>query len=272
MTTDQLGWQLDVHGAREYERNLVTLFMDDWARDLVARANVRPGQAVLDVGTGTGIVARHALGAVGPTGSVDAIDINPAMLEVARSLSAQALPRPTFHHGAAEDLPFDDDLFDVVTAQHVLQFTDPAPALTEFRRVARSGARLAVATCRSLAHQPGYRLLVEGLAEHLGADAADIISSPYALGESAELIDLVLGNGFQDVRTAIAVTSTRFPSATAFLQAESSSSPLGDVTESLEPTRLAALTDDLDRRLDPHTDSDGIVFPFETIVVTATAA
>lgn len=271
MSTTELGWQLDEQGARDYEANLVAIFMDDWARELLARVGLRPGQAVLDVGTGTGIVARRAAPLVGSRGSVDAVDVNPAMLRVARDLSADLELAVTFHDAVAEDLPFDDRVFDVVVGQHVLQFADASRALAEMRRVARPGGRFGATTCRSLDHQPGYRVLARWIEHHLGVEAATIIGSPYALGETDELVRLVAAAGFTDVATAITVTSTRFPSAEAFVRAEASSSPLGDLTATLDADVLEALVADLEQHLAPHTDTDGIVFPFETITVTATA-
>lgn len=272
MSTTDAGWQLDEQGARDYEANLVAIFTDDWARDLLGRLGPRPGEAVLDVGTGTGIVARHAARLVGPGGAVDAVDVNPAMLRVAGELVGDGGAAVTFHEAPAEELPFDDGLFDVLTAQHVLQFADAPRALAEMRRVARPGARLGVATCRSLAHQPGYRVLARAIEHHLGIDAAAIIGSPYALGETDELVRLVTDAGFSDARSAITVTSTRFPSAGAFLQAEASSSPLGDITTRLDADVLVALTSQLESDLEPHTDSEGITFPFETVTVTAVVA
>lgn len=270
MTTTELGWQLDEGGARGYEANLVATFLDDWAVDLVARLAPRAGEALLDVGTGTGIVPRRAAEHLGPDGTIDAVDVNPNMLAVATELCAGLEPSVAFRQGRAEALPYDDASFDIVTAQQMLQFTDAPVALAEMARVARPGARLGVSTCRSLDHQPGYRALVATLERVLGVSAADIIASPYALGDSRELVALAEAAGFADVATIIAVTSTRFPSAAAFLRAETASSPLGDVTTSLDVDVLGALIDELEVALAPHRDDEGIVFPFETVTVTAT--
>ena len=268
----EAGWQLDEQGARDYEANLVAAFMDGWARELLGRVGPAPGESVLDVGTGTGVVARRAAPLVGAGGEVHAVDINPAMLQVARELASDTVTPVSFRLAPAEDLPFDDESFDVVVAQQVLQFADARRALTEFRRVGRPAARLGVSTCRSLRHQPGYRVLAERVAEHLGAEAAHIIRSPYRLGDTDELVSLVTDAGFTRVETSVAVSTTRFRSARAFLQAETASSPLGDVTARLDPSTLGPLVADLERSLAPHTDSHGIVFPFETLTLTAVAS
>lgn len=104
----------------------------------------RPGERVLDIGTGTGWAARLAArrGA-----QVTGVDIAPGMLAAAQRLSAGIEPRPEFVQGAAEDLPFEDARFDgIVSTYGVIFAEDPAAAIAEMARVLRPGGRLALAT------------------------------------------------------------------------------------------------------------------------------
>ncbi|MBW3663448.1 MAG: methyltransferase domain-containing protein [Actinobacteria bacterium] len=270
MSATELGWQLDEAGARGYEDNLVRIFMDPWARDLLERVGVGAGASLLDIGTGTGIVARLATALIGPSGRIVGVDVNPAMLAVAGELSADLTPAIDLRQASAEELPFDDGTFSIVVAQQVLPFCDHVAALAEFHRVSTPGARLGIATCGSLPHQPGYRVLVDRLEHHLGVEAARTIASPYSFGDVREVRGAVEAAGFTDIVTNIAVTSVRFPSAAAFVQAELSSSPLADTLASLDADVLEGLVADLGGALASHTDDDGIVFPFETLTVTAT--
>ena len=90
-----------------------------------------PATSVLDVGTGTGVLA-EAFAGVGM--KVTGIDPNPELLEVARL----HVPNVVFQTGAAEKLPFDEGSFDLVMMGHVLhEADDPAAALAEAKRVAR---------------------------------------------------------------------------------------------------------------------------------------
>jgi SAM-dependent methyltransferase len=264
------GWQLDEAGATAYEETLVPALLRPWAEDLVAAAGPRPGQRVVDVACGTGIVARTAARRVGATGAVTGVDLNPAMLAVAGRVSTGTVPAIRYEHGAADALPLPDAAADVVFCQQGLQFfPDPAAALAEMHRVCVPGGRLGVATCRSLARQPGYRVLVDVLARHVGEEAAAVVASPYALGELDRLRALATGAGFTGVHARIVVSTVRVPSAEALLRGETASSPLGDVVDRLDRSAAAALVADLDTALAPHTDDDGVVFPFETAVVTA---
>ena len=80
----QSGWQLAGSGPESYERHNVIAFMET-SRDLVALAALRTGERVLDVACGTGVLARLAAKAVGPTGKVAGADLNEGMLTTARS-------------------------------------------------------------------------------------------------------------------------------------------------------------------------------------------
>jgi ubiquinone/menaquinone biosynthesis C-methylase UbiE len=118
------------------------------ASRLVALAQLTPGDTVLDVGTGTGIVALKAARRLGPDGRVLGIDLSDGMMAVARErtreldLSAQV----DFQKMDAEALDLPDQSFDVVTSLFaLLHFPEPLVALREMFRVLRPGGRLVVA-------------------------------------------------------------------------------------------------------------------------------
>src|SRR5688572_13854369 len=99
-----------------YQRYFVPVIGAPFANDLVAEAALRAGERVLDVACGTGVVARLAAEKVGPGGTVAALDLNPAMLAVARSIpSTGAAIR--WYETSAESIPLPDAAFDVVFCQ-----------------------------------------------------------------------------------------------------------------------------------------------------------
>lgn len=273
MTTSlapRAGWQLDEAGAESYEAILVTALLGSWAEDLVDAVGVRGGHRVVDVGTGTGAVARAATRRTGGSGTVTGFDVNPAMLSVARRVSAGTVPEIQYELAAADALPLPDGAADAVLCQQVLQFVpEPAAALAELYRVCAPVGRVGIATCRGLEHQPGYRTLADVLERYVGREAADVIRTPFALGDTELLRALVTNAGFTGVHARIVVSPCRVPSAEALLRGETASSPLGDVLERLDAGTGAALVADLRKSLAPHIDDEGLLFPFETIVVTA---
>ena len=143
-----------------YQREMVPASFARWAPDLVDLGAVGPGQRVLDVACGTGVVTRLAAERVGSSGRAVGLDVNADMLAAARAASPGS--RIEWHEGSALALPFPDASFDVLFCQQGLQFfPDRAAGLREMRRVLVPGGRLALSCWRSVDHQPGMRALEE---------------------------------------------------------------------------------------------------------------
>ena len=121
------------------------LFTTPVAAHLVKFAGIRSGEAVLDVGTGTGVVAVTAARA---GARVTGLDLTPSLLEQAAE-NARIVHREdiTWTLGDAEDLPYPDASFDVVLSQFGHMFA-PRPDVTvaQMRRVLKPGGRIAFAT------------------------------------------------------------------------------------------------------------------------------
>ena len=112
-----------------------------WRRFLVSRLDVGAGDTVLDVATGTGMVARELVRRFGC--SVVGLDQSPEMLAVARERT-RGLP-VTLHEGRAESLPFGDGEFASLTFTYLLRYVDdPAAQLRELARVVRPGGTVAM--------------------------------------------------------------------------------------------------------------------------------
>jgi arsenite methyltransferase len=108
---------------------------------------VKKGEAVLDIGCGTGVDTFVAAIMVGPEGRVIGIDLIPEMLEQGRTnLEKTSFKNVTFQEGSAEQLPFPDGTFDVVISNGVFNLIpDKAKALREVFRVLRSSGRFLLA-------------------------------------------------------------------------------------------------------------------------------
>ncbi|HEX4012756.1 MAG TPA: class I SAM-dependent methyltransferase [Candidatus Cybelea sp.] len=115
------------------------------AAHLVRFARVKPGEAALDIGSGTGVVAITAAGA---GARVSALDLTPALLEAARENARIAgIEKIDWIEGDAEYLPFADASFDVVLSQFGHMFAPkPDVAVAEIGRVLRPTGRIAFAT------------------------------------------------------------------------------------------------------------------------------
>ncbi|MFY9662898.1 MAG: class I SAM-dependent methyltransferase [Candidatus Cybelea sp.] len=115
------------------------------AAHLVRFAGVAPDETILDVGTGTGVVAITAASA---GARASGVDLTPALLEAAKENARIAgLPDVDFVEGDAEHLPYPDASFDVVLSQFGHMFAPrPELAVAEMRRVLKPSGRIAFAT------------------------------------------------------------------------------------------------------------------------------
>lgn len=107
---------------------------------------LKPGETVLDLGSGAGLDAFIAAPQVGPTGRVIGVDMTPAMLERARrNAEKMGLPQVEFREGRLEALPVEDATVDAVTSNCVINLVpDKGAVFAEVARVLRPGGRLVV--------------------------------------------------------------------------------------------------------------------------------
>jgi ubiquinone/menaquinone biosynthesis C-methylase UbiE len=226
-----------------YERYFVPAIGRPLAGALVDVAGVGPGQRVLDVACGTGIVASVAAERVGAEGSVAGVDLNPGMLAVARSTPASGVPI-SWHEAAADALPFPDGAFDLVLCQLGLQFfPDRLGALREMRRVlAPSG--------RTLVLVPGpapeiFAILEDALAAHFTPDVAAFVQVVFSLHEPDELRGLMADAGFRRFDARAHRKTLQLPSPEEFLWQYVSSTPLATAVADLDDHARTAVTQDV---------------------------
>jgi arsenite methyltransferase len=113
----------------------------------VALADLRPGETVLDLGSGGGIDVLLSARHVGPTGKAYGVDMTDEMLELARTNQQHAgVSNVEFLRGRIEEVPLPDDSVDVIVSNCVINLSTDKPAVfAEAHRLLRPGGRLAVA-------------------------------------------------------------------------------------------------------------------------------
>jgi SAM-dependent methyltransferase len=219
-------WQVSTDAAEVYESCFVPAIFGAWVRPVADAAGIRTGNKVLDVGCGTGVLAREALRRVGQTGQVVGLDLNAGMLAVAERTE----PRIEWRQGDAASLPFEDASFDVVVSQFALMyFPDRVASLREMWRTLAPGGRLAVAAWAPMARARGYQILVDIAARRCGGEAADVLAAPFVLGDQADLTKLFVGSGVPGASVTLHEGSIRFPSVKEFIRIEVEGSPLADM-------------------------------------------
>jgi SAM-dependent methyltransferase len=257
-------FQIPLEIAEFYETAFVPAFFAQWAPILCDAAGVAVGQRILDVACGTGIVARTAADRFAPSGGAAGVDVNEAMLTVARRVR----PDIEFRRAEASALPFRDASFDAVLCQMALMFfADRAGALREMARVAAPGGTVAVLVPGALERQASFAPFTEVAARHAGVEARSLLSTYFVCGDLDELVALVDSAGLRVTAAGTEAGIYRAPSVDAFVTTEVESTPLVQRISEEVYRRIRADAHDV---LAPFTTADGRVeAPFECNLVVA---
>jgi arsenite methyltransferase len=145
----------------------------------IAHLDLKPGETVVDLGSGAGIDAFLAARAVGPEGRVIGVDMTPAMLAKARENAARAgLTQVEFREGRLEALPVDDASVDAVTSNCVINLVpDKAVAFREIARILKPGGRLAISDIVLDARLPDA--IVEDVYAYVGCISGAVLRDEY---------------------------------------------------------------------------------------------
>jgi SAM-dependent methyltransferase len=262
--------QLRGTGAEIYERYLVPAVFAPWAAMLIEQAALQPGERVLDVACGTGVVARLAAQQVGPSGQITGLDNDAEKLAVARSLPPVPGVSLEWQEGSALAMPFADASFDALLCQQGLQFLADRPAaLREMHRALVPGGRLVLSVWGSLEECPGHAALVGALKRHLCTAAASEIRSFFALGEASEVRSLFVGGPFDEVQLLTATRTVRFASPEQFVRIEMIPSHPESPLANMDEHALSVLIGEVNTALQPYVSADGLAFPMQAHLVTA---
>jgi ubiquinone/menaquinone biosynthesis C-methylase UbiE len=153
--------------ANRYE-TYTTQLVRPFVTDVLNRADVKPGESLLDVACGTGIVARTAAESTASP-RVAGVDVSESMIAVAKSMH----PEIAWSVASAERLPFPDGEFDVVVCQQGVQFfEDPVQAVIEMYRVSTPAGRVVATAWAPMERCPYFAAMTEAMAKYVDATAA----------------------------------------------------------------------------------------------------
>ena len=252
--------------AAAYEQMLVPALFKEWAHRLVDAAEVQQNQHVLDVACGTGILARTVAERVGPDGSVSGVDINPAMLSVARRIS----PETDWREAPAESLPYDDEFFDAVVSQFGLMlFSSPETALREMMRVLKSGGHLAVAVFGSLAKLPAYAAIADVYERVVDKAVGDALRAPFSMGNTDQLASHFEAAGISSAKITSHNGMAVFPGVRDMVLSDVKGwFPFAQIH--LDEPTLEAVIQEAEKVLEPFRTADGAVeFRVPVHIITA---
>lgn len=246
-------------GAAAYDAHLVPAFFDDWAAEVTRRLGP-PGDVVVDVGCGTGVLAPHLMAA----GWQRVLGVDPSEGMLGRA--AARAPRAAWVRGDAAALPVDDAQANAVASSFVLMFIpDPVNALREMARVARPGAPIVVSTWGTPDEIPAFAAVCDALVDLGGDDAASLLRRAFSLGDTGALSALAEDADLPDRRVSTHRVTARFAGVSVLARVYSTALGLGD------ETRADELEQALRPRLERWTDSGSgaVEFPMTGCIIQA---
>ena len=229
---------------RLYDEYLVPLIFEPYAIDLAERVAARRPQRVLEIAAGTGVVTRRLAAALPEGSTIVATDLNPGMLEQARTVGCV---RPVEWQTAdAQQLPFADASFDAVACQFgVMFFPDKASAFAEARRVLRPGGVFLFNAWDRIEENEFADVVTAALATVFPADPPRFMArTPHGYHDTAAIAADLAGGGFAampEIHTLARrspAPSPRHP-AIAYCQG----TPLRSEIEARDAARLGEATD-----------------------------
>lgn len=224
--------------AELYESFFVPTIATPVSRELLRTAALQPGERVIDVACGTGVITRAAAEQVAPTGSVTGVDLAPDMITVAEGTPAGGAPI-TWHQSNAESLPLPDGFYDVALCQMGLMFMDdPGGALRELHRVLTPGGRVAINTPGHI--QPVFEVMEGAIEDNLDPQLGAFVGKVFSLPDPAGLAELLTNAGFTDVAAKEYRATLDLPAPAEFLWTYVNLTPLsGLIADAPEEAKAA---------------------------------
>jgi ubiquinone/menaquinone biosynthesis C-methylase UbiE len=258
--------------AESYERFMVPSLFAPWATYLVQRANPQLGEHVLDIACGTGIVARSIAPLVGSRGIVIGVDVNPDMIDMARTAAERDHIAIEWHTGPAEQLLFPDEHFDLILCQFGLMFfTNKHAALKEMHRVLRKDGHVVLSVWQGLDRHPFYQTLHDVSLRHFGKSSVEAV---FSLGKADELHKLLTDSGFRQVAIEPMSITAYFPRPEEFLAWEIDINPaeapaLQNLDNEAQQAIMAAVRQDMQSPLKEVTQENQVVLQFHAHIAQA---
>jgi ubiquinone/menaquinone biosynthesis C-methylase UbiE len=255
-----------------YERHLAPALFAPWADVLIDTVGVRAGAEVLDVASGTGVVARRAAARAGASGRVVASDVSGGMLAHGASIPAPAGSAPIgYVQASVTELPLGDGTFDVVLCQQGMPFfTDRPGAAAEMLRVLRPGGTIGLSVWLARRKLEPFDEYIEALVEAGAEPPFPGAFESETFKMSAEEVESVLkagGCASLEVRTV--------EREVVWPDAESAAlgvlgTPFAPLLDQLPRDRRDAIEADLVRRFAPSAPGDPVRRTTVAVIARAT--
>jgi len=232
---------------------------------LVDALDPKPGETVLELAAGVGDTGFAAARRLGSTGMLITTDFSEQMVQAARRRADElGVSNAEFRTLDAERMELGDGSVDGVLCRWgYMLMADPGAALAETRRVLGDGGRLALSVWSDPEHNPWASIPAKALLELTGAEPPDPFAPGiFAMASEARTRDLLDGAGLEPQTLETVEMTWKFDSLTDYWHHLTDvKGAIAMVVRSLPEADQAALSADIERRLEPYADGEGYRLP-----------
>src|SRR5258705_6101057 len=199
-----------------YDGGLGPVIFVDYAADIARRVGPPPVSNVLETAGGTGIVSRQLRNVLPATAQLTATDLNPPMVEVART-KFQSSEKVDLRSADAMALPFSDGTFDAVVCQFgVMFFPDKAKSYQEVNRMLAPGWRYLFNVWDSHRYNPFGRIAHEVAGSFFPANRPQFYKVPFSYHQIDPIKKSLIDAGFGDLQIAVVRLEKEIPNVESF--------------------------------------------------------
>lgn len=231
---------------------------------LLAMANIQPGEHILELAAGTGLVTFRMAEKVGSAGKILATDISDEMVKIGAQLAqSKKLTNVEFDRMDAENLTCPDDSFDLVTcALGLMYFPDPDRSLAECYRVLKKGGR-AVAAVWGSRKKCGWSEIFPIVDSRVSSDVCPMF---FFLGESEVLKHAFEGAGFSDISFRKIETTLRYSTIEEACTASFLGGPVAMAYSRFDEQTKNEAKEEYIKSIEPYWKGNGYEIPGEFVV------
>jgi SAM-dependent methyltransferase len=271
-------WQLARDAAVRYQDVMVPWIFGPFADALVEFVEPRRGEAILDVGCGTGAATRAAANAVGRAGRVVGLDLNVGMLEVARGIDLGEgetdgpLPASIeWIEASAAAMPLADRSFDIVVSAQALQFIpESALAAREITRVLRPEGRIGVSVWRGIEQNPYFAAQTAAVEQRLGDEAASGLAAGFKR-DPTPLVEALGAAGLEGVEVERIDLLLNLPPLADWAPRHLAATSVASALAGTAPGIARELGADVAHAMADYVTPDGVRVPFSSWVILGKA-
>jgi SAM-dependent methyltransferase len=251
--------------AENYQRDFVPAIATPVSRELIRVADLQPGERVLDVACGTGLITRLASEQVGAQGVVTGVDIAPDMIDVAKNVPAPGGAAIQWGVADAAALPIADASADVVLCQMGLMFMENrAAAIAEMTRVLAPSGRVVINTPGRI--QPLFATLERSIVDHISPDLGGFVGAVFSMHDPDAVAALLREGGLREVSARVATATFRLAAPAEFLWQYINLTPMAALVQQAPEPAKAAMEKQFVDGAQPHV-VDGVTIVEQPMVI-----